>query len=575
MSESLKSTSSFLALGNPIYRNLWLASVVSGVCVSAHDCAATWVMYRLNTSALFLSLMSTVASLPFFLFTLPAGALADIVDRRKLLCAMNLWLAVAAGLLAIFGYFRLLNPYLVLAFVFLIGVGLAFSTPAWTAIVPEVVSNEELPSAATLSGLQLNISGIVGPALGGFVIPLVGANLLFTINACVFFVVILALLTWKRNEGSTRLPLESFFESFFTAIRYVRYAPGIQVVLVRNVLFAFFISLIPALIPVVGLRELKLTASGCGILFSSMGAGSVFGAVFIMPWVRRHFSPNMLTVIANGLVAVVYILMAFVRDQGLFMFVAGIAGIGWTLSASELWVAGQRAMPPWARGRMNATFIMTAQGAMALGGVIWGTSASAAGVNPTLIAGAVLLATSLILAIPLSINFTGTLDFEPAPVTSFSHKLIYLPQATDGPVAITFEYQVDQSRTPDFLEVMKDIRLIHLRNGAFTWRLHEDLIRPNIFRIEMLVPSWTQYRLQRERMTKSEKKVIDQASGFSAGGTPIEERIFLCINKELGTRRRMVSRPATTPFSPLNIAQQEIQPRFESRNFADLESHAL
>lgn len=565
MSQSLKSTSSFLALRNPIYRNLWLASVVSGVCVSAHDCAATWVMYRLSTSALFLSLMSTVASLPFFLFTLPAGALADIVDRRKLLCAINLWLAAAAALLAIFGYFRLLNPYLILAFVFLIGVGFAFHAPAWTAIVPEVVSNEELPSAAILSGLQLNISGIVGPALGGFVIPLVGANWLFTINACVFFVVILALLTWKRNDGTTRLPLESFFESFFTAIRYVRYAPGIQVVLVRNILFAFFISLIPALIPVVGLRELKLTAAGCGILYSSMGAGSVLGAVFIVPWVRKHFSPNMLTVVANGLVAVVYILMALVRDQGLFMFVAGIAGIGWTLSASELWVAGQRAMPPWARGRMNATFIMTAQGAMALGGVIWGTSASTAGVNPTLIAGAVLLATSLILAIPLSINFTGTLDFEPAPVTSFSHKLIYLPQPTDGPVAITFEYQIDQSRTPDFLEAMKDVRLIHLRNGAFTWRLHEDLTRPNIFRIEMSVPSWTQYRLQRERMTKSEKKVIDRASGFSAGGAPIEERIFLCINKELGTRRRMFSRQATTSFSPLNIGQQEIQPRFESR----------
>ena len=112
---------------------------------------------------------------------------------------------------------------------------------------------------------------------------------------------------------------------------------------------------------------------------------------------------------------------------------------------------------------------------------------------------------------------------------------------------------------------MKDVRLIHLRNGAFTWRLHEDLIRQNIFRIEMLVPSWTQYRLQRERMTKSEKNVIDRARGFSAGGAHIEERIFLCINKELGTRRRMASRPATTPFSPLNIGQQEIQPRFESR----------
>jgi hypothetical protein len=410
-----------------------------------------------------------------------------------------------------------------------------------------------------LSGLQLNMSGIIGPALGGLLIPLVGSNWLFTINACVFFVVILALLAWKRSEQSTKLPLESFFESFFTAIRYVRYAPGIQVVLVRNVLFAFFISLIPALIPVVGLKELKLTAGGCGILFSSMGAGSVFGAVVVVPWVRKHFSPNMLTVIANALVAAVYILMVLVRDQNQFMLVAALAGIGWTLSASELWVAGQRAMPPWARGRMNATFIMTAQGAMALGGVIWGTAAATAGINPTLIGGAVLLAVSLVLAIPLSINFTGSLDFGPSPVTSFSHKLIYLPQPSDGPVAITYEYHVDPSRSSDFLDLMRDVRLIHLRNGAFTWRLHEDLTRPNIFRIEMLVPSWSQHMLQRERMTKAERTVVDQAGSFNIGGAPTEERIFLCINKGLGTRRRTINRPATTPFSPLNLGTQEIQ----------------
>jgi MFS family permease len=103
MSKSLKNTSTFSALRNPVFRKLWLASVLSGTCVAAHDCAATWVMYKLSASAFFLSLMSTVASLPFFLFTLPAGALADIVDRRKLLCIMNVWLAVAAGLLAIFG----------------------------------------------------------------------------------------------------------------------------------------------------------------------------------------------------------------------------------------------------------------------------------------------------------------------------------------------------------------------------------------------------------------------------------------------------------------------------------------
>jgi MFS family permease len=219
-------------------------------------------MYKLGASALFLSLMSTSAALPFFLFTLPAGALADIVDRRKLLWMMNLWLAVAAGLLAVFDSLRILNPYIILVCIFLTGIGFAFNAPAWTAIVPELVSDEELPSAATLGGLQLNISGILGLAMGGMLLPLIGANWVFTLNAICFLVVVLALLQWKRKERPSKLPLESFFESFSTAIRYVRHAPGIQVVLARNILFAFFIALIPALIPVVGLKRAKTHGSG-------------------------------------------------------------------------------------------------------------------------------------------------------------------------------------------------------------------------------------------------------------------------------------------------------------------------
>lgn len=559
MNTSSKNTSTFAALRNPVYRKLWFASVISGTCVAAHDCAATWSMSRVSTSALFLSLMSTVASLPFFLFTLPAGALADMVNRRRLLSVMNFWLAAAAGLLAVIGFAHLLNPYVILACVFLIGIGFAFVAPAWTAIVPEVVSDEELPSAATLGGLQLNISGIIGPALGGLLIPLVGSNWVFTINAFFFLLVILAILQWKPAQHQSRLPLENFFESFFTAIRYVRYAPGIQVVLARNVLFAFFISMIPALIPVVGLKELKLSAAGCGILFSSMGAGSVFGAIFVVPWVRARFSSNMLTIIANVIIVIVYLLMAFVRDQAVFMLVAALAGIGWTLSASELWVAAQRAMPSWARGRMSATVIMVSQGAMALGGIIWGSAATTVGVNSTLLGGAILLFFSLILAIPLSLDFTTSLNFEPAPVTSFSHKLIHMPQPHDGPVAIIFEFEVDRSRGSEFVQLAREIRLIHLRNGAFSWRLYEDLERFNTFRIEMMVPSWTEHLLQRERMTKAERETIERARALHVGDKPIETRIFLCVNKELHGHRHTTTHPSTLPTSPLDLGTPEIE----------------
>ena len=531
----MNRTSTFFALRNRVYRTLWLASLLSGTCVAAQETAATWVMNSLGTSSLFLSLISTVSSLPFFLFTLPAGALADIVDRRKLICAMNIWLAVAAALLATLGWLNVLNPYIILACIFLLGVGFAFNAPAWTAIVPEVVSNEELPSAAALGGLQLNISGIIGPAIGGLLIPIVGSNWLFALNATCFFVVIFAVLQWKRVKTASHLPLESFFESLEAAIRYVRYTPGIQIVVARNVLFAFFISLIPALMPVVALKVLHLDASELGFLFTSMGAGSVVCAVFVIPWVRARFSSNRITIIANLLVVAVYLLMAFVRNDLALIFVAALAGVGWTLSAAELWVASQRAAPPWARGRMNATIIMASQGAMALGGIVWGTSAYEVGVGYTSIAAAVLLLISLILAIRFSIDFTGTLDMEPAQVTTFSHKLLEMPQPKDGPVLITYEFEIDPKRESELAELIREVRLIHLRSGAFNWHLHEDLGKSNIFRIEMMLPSWSGYLLQRERLTKAERELIDRTKTYHIGARPVEERFFLCVNKQLHT----------------------------------------
>lgn len=549
----MNKSSTWTALQNPVFRKLWFASLISGTCVAAHDTAATWTMNMLTNSPLFLSLMSTVASLPFFLFTLPAGALADIVDRKRLMYVMNIWLAAAAGGLAILGWLHLLSPYLLLVDVFLISVGFAFNAPAWTAIQPEIVSNDELPSAATLGGLQLNISGIIGPAIGGLLLPWIGANSIFALNACFFFLLIFAVAQLKRKKAPSNLPLENFLESFITAIRYVRYAPGIQVVLARNILFAFFISVIPALLPVVVLKELHLDPSNLGLVFTSMGVGSVIGAIFILPWARSKFSSNNVTIFANVLVAAVFFLMAVVRNPQLFLVAAGLAGAAWTMAASELWVAGQRAMPSWARGRMNAVVIMAAQGAVALGGIVWGSSAAMWGITLTLFGAAALLLVSLVPVLFLSIDFTGKLSFEPAPISGASHKLIHVPQPHDGPVSITIEFQVDRKRGREFLDALREVRLIHLRNGAFSWRLHEDLGSLNTYRVELMVPSWTEYLLEQERMTKSEQEVIDKAWALHVGENPPAVRQFLCVNRELHTRHYLVARPSAMPEAPLNV----------------------
>jgi MFS family permease len=396
--------STWAALRNPAFRKLWIAAVISGTCAVAHDNAAMWVMNSSTGSPLLLSLMPTVASLSFFLFTLPAGALADRIDRQKLVCTVNACMAGTASTFAMLGWLDLLNPYLILSCVFFIGVGFAINAPAWTSIVREV-SDAELPSAAVLGSLQFSIAGIAGPALGGLLVLLVGANFVFALNAASFLLVVFAIRQWKQATPTVKSPSESFFQSVRTIVRYVRKAPRFQVVLARSSLFALFISVIPALMPVVALKVLHLSSSSLGLLFTSMGVGSIVGAVLIMPRLRARLSPNHLTLAANLLLVLVYIVMALVRHTELFFVLAALAGVGWTVSASELWLTAQRAMPTWARGRLNAMVIMISQGAMVLGGLIWGFASAMAGTSCTLLGAAALYLASLVLARRLSIDF--------------------------------------------------------------------------------------------------------------------------------------------------------------------------
>src|SRR6202795_3546861 len=210
----MSANSTWTALRNPVFRNMWLASLISRTCVAAQAIYANSTMKCAKVFPLFLSLMSPVASLPFFFFTLPAGALADMVDRKRMMFVMTTWLGIAAGGLALCGFLNVINPWVLLGAVFFIGTGFAFYSPAWTSIQPEIVTNEELPSASTLGGLQLNISGIIGPALGGMLLRVVNPNAVFAMNPICFFLLFFAIQRLKHLKPPSNLPLESFLESF-------------------------------------------------------------------------------------------------------------------------------------------------------------------------------------------------------------------------------------------------------------------------------------------------------------------------------------------------------------------------
>jgi MFS family permease len=361
--KTAEKTSTWLALRNRVFRRLWLAMVVSGSCIGAHNTAIYWALHSLGGSTVLISLMATVSALPYTLFTLPAGALADMVDRKKILLAVQLWHAFLAIALAVLWMAHLLNPYLILASAFLFSAGFAFGSPAHSSVIAEIASAEELASAYTLAGLQMDVSGIIGPLLSALLLPLAGVSFIFGANGFGFILMFLAILQWKRPKVQSSLPLENFFESLTTAIRYVRYSPGIKILLARHSLFSFFISIIPSLMPVVGLKELHLEASELGYLFTSMAVGSVISGAFIIPWARARYSPQRITTFANLLLLLNCCLMVLVHRPFVFLVVAALAGMGWTLSASELWVASQRAMPDWARGRnavkMAAVFMIS------------------------------------------------------------------------------------------------------------------------------------------------------------------------------------------------------------------------
>jgi MFS family permease len=514
--EPKQNTSVWRALGNRVFLGLWLAGVGSGVCMSAHDTAATWLMSASGASSLLLSLMATAASLPFFLFTLPAGALADLSNRRNLFIATYFLLASAAGLLAVFAWLHLVHPYVILSTVFLLGTGFAFNAPVWASVVPEIVRKEEMASAVTLGGVQMNLAGIVGPTLGSLLLPVVGPAFVFSLNALAFLAAAWTVSRVYRPQPRVDPHLENYLESFASALRYVRYAPGMQVILTRDFLFGLFIAAIPALVPVVALRHLQLAGSQLGLVFTAMGIGSLLGATLVLPFARAKATPNLLTIFAGVLLVVVLVFLAMVPNLLVLLPVATLAGISWTMSASELWIAGQRAMPDWARGRMNAAHMMASQAGVAVGGIFWGAAAAWLGLSLTLVGGAFLVAASLALAIPLSINFAHGLNLDPVPLEA-AHEFPLAPQADDGPVTVTTELIIRPEDRERFLVLVKELRLVFLRNGAFLFRVDEILERPGTFRTEMRVSSWAQHLRQHRRTTRAETELAERIWRMHAG----------------------------------------------------------
>jgi len=373
-----RADSPWAPLGEPLFRSLWIAAVISYTGTWMQNVGAGWLMTQLTISPLMVSLVQGAAAIPVFLVVLPAGALADMVDRRRLLLFTQGWMVIAAAALGILTLVNAVNPWVLLVFTFLMGIGAVMNDPAWQAITPDVVSASRHASAVALNSAGFNVARAVGPALGGLVVAAAGAGWSFLLNAASFFGVIIFLHRWKREPQA--MPARGIREAIFEGFRYVRGAPEVRSVLIRTAAFSVGATSLLALLPVVCQPH---GAQGYGFLLTCFGLGALAGAA-VLPRFRVRYS-------VDGLVAgatVVFAGMTFLAGQVhvfewlcLVLFTAGASWIG-ILACFN--VVAQTMCPSWMRARAISMYLLVLQGGMAVGSVVWGELASRQGVPAAL-----------------------------------------------------------------------------------------------------------------------------------------------------------------------------------------------
>ncbi len=366
-------------LREPIFRSLWIAAVVSYTGTWMQNVGAGWLMTELSTSPLMVGLVQAAAAVPVFLVVLPAGALADMFDRRRILLFTQSWMILAAVVLGVLTLREAVGPWTLLIFTFLMGVGAVMNDPAWQAITPDVVSAPRHASAVALNSAGFNAARAIGPALGGIVVASAGAGWSFLLNAVSFLGVVLFLYTWKRTSEPPP-PAHRITHAIAEGFRYVRGAPPVRSVLIRTGAFSIGASSLLALLPVICQPH---GAQGYGFLLTCFGLGALAGAA-VLPRLRLQYS-------VDGLVAgatVVFALLTFAAGQVhifewlcLVLFTAGAAWIG-ILACFN--VVAQTMCPSWMRARALSMYLLVMQGGMAIGSALWGAVADREGVPAAL-----------------------------------------------------------------------------------------------------------------------------------------------------------------------------------------------
>lgn len=469
-------------------------------------------MTSLSANPIAIALVQVSGAAPMFFLALPAGALADVIDKRRYLLMVQLWMATTALALALLTASGLMTVPLLLGMTACMGVGTALMMPAWSALTPELVGKGELPAAIALSSVGINVARAVGPAIAGVLVSLSGPWLTFALNAASFFAVMAVLFFWKRQVEPSVLPAERLMGAMRAGLVFSFESEPLKRALART--FAFFLgaSAGMALLPLLVRGEMQGDAMDFGLLLGSVGVGALVGAG-ALPVIRSHSNSHRLVILASLIYAVVLAALALLRDVIWLVPIMALSGAAWIAVLSSLQIAVQTSVPSWVRARVLSVYILVFFGSMAAGGMLWGAIASRYDLAFTLLCASATLILGVVVTLRLKLPITDAEDIAP----SLHWPTPIAPKEEDsdrGPVMVTLEYSVSEADADPFKLAMQEIRAMRRRNGALTWGLVQNTENPDSWLEFFIDGSWLEHMRHHGRVTKADQRIEAAARRF-------------------------------------------------------------
>lgn len=507
------------------FRTLWAATLASNFGGLVQSVGAAWMMTQLTDSATLVALVQASNTLPIMLFALLSGALADILERRRLLLAALGIMAGVSLLLAVVAWRGWLNPFSLLALTFLIGIGQALYNPPWQASMGDLVPREDLPAAVTLNSVGFNLMRSVGPAAGGLIVAAWGAAAAFAVNALSYLPLIAAMLRWHPPPRPRAGAPEPLGPALAAGLRYVALSPNLMRVLARGALFGFAAVAILALLPLIARHHPEGGSLMLGLLLGCYGLGAILGAA-ANPRIRERMNNENVVRLAFTGFALACAMLALTDNiwlQGLALLPAGAA---WVLALSLFNVTVQLSTPRWVVARALALYQTATFGGMAAGSWVWGIVAGTQGVDAAMLWAAALLVAGAIIGRWFSQPEFGKLDLD--PVNRFREPRLALDlRGRSGPIMVMVDYVIALEDAPQFLRLMAQRRVIRRRDGARGWALLRDLENPDHWTESYHIATWDEYVRHNLRRTKSDAEVTVALRALHRGeGDPVVHRMI-------------------------------------------------